>query len=148
MKPEYPLLDEAAIKIVAQKVKDNPNFLSDATCPYSDSTKLVFHNKEKERLVNEVDEVSATLNELKEQLKKQGKKQDAGTLDASESNSYFRARMAITEKILELQERILKIGEVQSFYGTVMSIMEEVLEPDQRTEFMEKLNVIIGGTND
>jgi len=38
----YPALDEGNIKIVLKHLSDNPQYLNDANCPYTEDTKSLF----------------------------------------------------------------------------------------------------------
>lgn len=141
---DYPTLDEASIKIVASRVKENPDYLNHSACPYADSTINVFQGTRKQAIVNDIDEVKQTLRELRDQLKLQSDRFDSGDLEPSEANAYLKTRFSLTEKILEMEEKVRNIDKVEEFYATVMSIMEDELEAHQSSAVMAKLQKITG----
>lgn len=141
---DYPTLDEAAIKIVASKVKEDPDYLNHTACPYADSTINVFQSTRKQTIVNEIDEVKQTLKKLKEQIELQSDRFDVGELEPSAENAYLKTRFSLTEKLLEMEEKVRNIDRVEEFYATVMNIMEEELEAHQSSAVMAKLQKITG----
>jgi|SRR5687768_579397 len=68
--------------------------------------------------------------------------------ETSEQMSYFRTATSLLEKLVSLQERSLGLKEIGDFQRTIMTIMETVLTPTQRTEVMERLKVSFSTSSD
>lgn len=144
--PDYPALDEGNIRIVLKHLADNPEYLSDPSCPYTEDTKSLFltpTSTETSKIVNNIDRQIATLDKLNAQLEKQSQRFDNGELEPSEANAYFRQRINVAREILELQEKLAHVQNVTSFYAQVMEIMEDVMDVDQRAEAIAKLQAVI-----
>lgn len=141
---DYPLIDEAALKIVIKKLEQDPNYLQSEVCPYSDTTKNIFNNTKKETIVNNIDDVKNTLAKLNEQLKAQSDRFDANDLAPAESNAYLKTRLAMARELIELEEKLANLQQVNTFYAVVMTIMEEELDEytDVRTKIMERLKSV------
>lgn len=137
----YPQLDEANIRIVHKHLEDNPQYLDNPECPYTESTKNVFRPTmaKTETIVNNIDRQIKVLDKLNAQLEKQSDRFDKGVLEPSEANAYFRQRISIAQEILGLQERLAHVQNVSIFFASVMEIMEDILDVDQRAEVMDKL---------
>lgn len=143
--PNYPPLDEGTLKIISMKLADNPNYLTDPACPYHRDTVAMFIppiSTDNDTVVNGIDRQKAILLKMREQLDEQGRRLDADELETSAGNAYFRQRLPVEREILELEERLHKIENVDAFYATVLTIMEDVLDTDQRDEVMTKLRAI------
>lgn len=143
--PNYPPLDEGTLKIIAMHLADNPNYLTDPACPYHKDTVALFVapiSTETTPLVNGIERQKAILLKMREQLDEQGRRLDDNELETSAGNAYFRQRLPVEREILELEERLHNIENVDAFYATVLTIMEDVLETDQRDEVMTKLRNI------
>lgn len=143
--PIYPPLDEATLKVIAMNLSENPKYLSDPTCPYTPGTIALLStaiSTDNPSEVNGLERQRKILNKMRKQLDEQSKKVDTGDLEASVLNAYFRQRMNVEKEILELEERIHYIENVDAFYATVLRIMEEVLDTDQKDSIMNQLRAI------
>lgn len=147
----YPDLgDEAlfALDIIARNIKTDPEYLLDA--PYPDAVLEIFgqmpagseatetldlENEDKwDRLQRESDNLFRGLTDAGKQL---------DVRDNAEKMAYFRTATSLLDKIVGIQERILNLRAVSRFHSTVMAIMEDVLDPGQRTDVMERLQKAI-----
>lgn len=63
--------------------------------------------------------------------------------DAAATQAYFRTRTNLLEKLLEQMERGRSQKQVSEFYSLVISTLEELATPDQRTYFQEKLQAYV-----
>ena len=63
-----------------------------------------------------------------------------GIDDAAETMSFFRTATSLLEKLVSLQERAQNLKRVHAFHEAVLSIMEDVLDADQRNAVIERLN--------
>lgn len=63
--------------------------------------------------------------------------------DNTETMAYFRTATSLLDKIVGIQERAANLKQISMFHDTVLSIMDDVLEPGQRTAVMERLRTSI-----
>ncbi len=143
--PNYPPLDEGTLKIIAMKLADDPNYLTNTNCPYHKDTVSMFIKPTTTHIpeeVNGLERQKAILNKMREQLDEQSDRQDSGMLETSASNAYFGQRIKNEKEILELEKQIHFIENVDAFYATVLTIMEDVLDTDQKDEVMSRLRAI------
>jgi hypothetical protein len=129
-------------KVVRQLLAENQALLDDPACPYSDEIKAFFgaaqgspapvpsETKSWDDLELEIQSLATSLDEFGKTLEKS---------DVTERMSFFRTKTSLLEKIVGLKERSLGIREVHQFQEAVLNLIEEVLEPGQRTEFMKRL---------
>lgn len=143
--PNYPPLDEGTLKIIRMNLADDAKYLSNEACPYhKDTVKMLVPPipTEKTAVVNDVDRQMEILLKMRQQLDEQGRRLDADELADSAANAYFRQRLSVEKEIIELEKELHNIENVDAFFATVLTIMEDVLETDQRDEVMTKLRAI------
>lgn len=128
-------------KIVRELLKDDPRALDDANCPYDPEVKAFFlektasgeaktEKKSWDDLENEIQDLMAGLDKFWDTLKPD---------DTTEQMQYFRTKTQLIEKLVALRERATNIKEVGEFQKKVLDFIEEVLEPGQRTAFMQRM---------
>lgn len=69
----------------------------------------------------------------------QALKQDMASLEPNEKAALLKAEIALLEKWVSLKERSQNLKEMSEFQQTVISFMDEILTPDQNTEFLKRL---------
>lgn len=135
--------------LVLQLLEQDPGLLSDPDCPYSADTKEVLASMSVETGVSE--EIPADkwaklereTQRLYDELK--DSKDNLSIEDHAERMSYFRTATSLLDKLVGLQERAVGLKAIGTFHQTVLDIMEDVLDPGQRTEVMERLQKVIKG---
>lgn len=137
----YPELDESdfwKLQIIAQNAADDPEYFDHPDCPYSSAVKEFFQTKV-EAAVEKVslDELERETMTLFRELKEFGDFLNID--DVSERMAYFRTRTALLDKILTIQKGFADVKAVHEFQSRVLAVIEEVLNPDQRTAVMERL---------
>lgn len=154
----FPSLSEEAIndiEIVRRLMEDDPHYLDDPECPYSDnirdfllsiSVKGAGQRGEGSRIPGADDLVEEIL-DFRRQLDEIGERA-RGMTDPAVTNTYFRLRAALLEKTLELRERAARVKEVQEFQRIVIGFLDDECTPDQRTKLMNRLDDYMGITND
>jgi hypothetical protein len=130
-------------------LEQDPGFLTDPEAPYSDATRKALASFVKKPVVEALEprdkweklevETTALYDELKES------KDKLTTEDHAERMSYFRTATSLLDKLVGLQERAVGLKAIGTFHQTVLDIMEDVLDPGQRTEVMQRLEKIIKG---
>ena len=144
----FPDLNEQ-ITVVIDLIKAEPDLLDDEECPYSDSTKAFLRKMvESDELVSEEPQdkwrkLERETQRLYDDLKES--KDNLTTEDHAERMSYFRTATSLLDKLVGLQERAVGLKAIGTFHQTVLDIMEDVLDPGQRTEVMQKLEQIVKG---
>lgn len=155
-----PLPDDLdwSLNLIRTHLKENPDYLLDPDCPYPEALRTVLEDLMGENeppagaggvaggwddgeMVPEGEakwdwlerESASLLRELTEA------KNGLDVRDNAEKMAYFRVATALLEKIVAIQERVLNLKHIGRFHQTVLGVMEDVLEPDQRTTVMERL---------
>lgn len=144
--PPLPVNAAWAVSIIARNLAEDPNYLLDA--PYPDDeidlllTALAIEEAETSS-ADPLDDVSPDVNIEEESGKLYNQltqfSRELKTKDNNEIMSYFRTATQLLEKIVSIRERGANLKQVSLFHETVLSIMEDVLEPSQRTEAMQRL---------
>lgn len=160
----YPPLDETTIKnleIVRQLVQAHPGYFLEA--PYSQATEglLTTWFLEQRRALGSVSDLPDVpvpvdnrdpwemLYEESKALFLQLKTVSARSEgDTNERMQYFRTATALLEKMVSLQERAHSLKEIGDFQRMVLSVMDSVLTPTQRTSVMEQLRPLTTATEE
>jgi hypothetical protein len=132
-----------ALKSLKNQIQENPDILDSTDCTYAEEDRVflaellggVLVHVEAGDVVDE--DIEQETLRLYEELKTFGKGLDPD--DNSERNTYFRLSVSLLEKLLTLQERAVGIKQFKEFKEAVITILEDQLDPSQRTEFIEKL---------
>jgi hypothetical protein len=159
--PFYPQIrDETvmSLNVVVQNIEKDGSYLDHPDCPYSDTVKNFFRKKievssgngseivdlfEEGGTASEIDtQVISVINEL------EGWGNKLTTADNSDKMGYFRTKTALLDKLLNMRERAVTIKEVNDFRQTIVTFMDEVLTKDQITDFMRRIDGILGTRND
>lgn len=154
--PYYPEINKAyltPLEVIVEQMDLYPEYLG-AKCPYTKEMKALL-GRLRTSLSGSAPKVSffgrsgsnyqALLDEilsLYEELNDFG--QSLTTEDTAETMSYLRTKTSLIQKIVEMSERALGLKRLSEFQNTMMDIMENVLNPDQRTQVMDKLRASIG----
>lgn len=135
--------------LLLQLLKQEPGLLGDPDCPYSADTisaLTVMRGPEPEVAEAPADkwaklerETQGLYDDLKES------KDNLNTEDHAERMSYFRTATSLLDKLVGLQERAVGLKAIGTFHQTVLDIMEDVLDPGQRTDVMQRLEKVIKG---
>ncbi len=149
----YPPLAEKDLRLISQLVQADPEYLTGKECPYSkDVIHLLMRGLGQSGAREEATtsesystselttdaEISNEINNLYHRL--QDYWQEVKNSDKStDKNTFFRVSTSLLEKIVELREKMSNVGQVNSFISTILSIMDELLTPDQRSEVEERL---------
>jgi hypothetical protein len=164
----YPHIDELvgwALQTVLTLASEDSQYLRDPQCPYDEKTKRVINDalsfrqgwqvmKDQEGEKKQEtppstpiseDEIDSTLAEdlytVFTELKNYGK--TIAQSDQTERMAYFRTATSLLERLVNARERALGVKQIKDFQDTVLTIMEDTLTTDQRTEVMERLRSAI-----
>lgn len=148
--PFYPQLQEPALlqlRVVLDQMAQNPGYLSDAKCPYSETVKtflgrmeattapakVVELNTEAERLDYVEDEVVKVLGDLDTIVK------SLGRAEISEQLAVQKARAGLVEKLVTYREKIWNMRETADFQHRVMAFLEDICSKEQIMQLKERL---------
>lgn len=169
----YPeITDHAAwaFKTILTLASEDVMYLRSPDCPYDAQIKNIFDraiafgngSSEEEKESTEAkhpstpvseEEIDSTLAEdlytVFTELKNYGK--SISSSDQTERMAYFRTATSLLERLVNARERALGVKQIKDFQDTVLTIMEDTLSTDQRTEVMERLRSALArsaGTDD
>lgn len=131
------------LKIIVENQSQDPDYLTNS--PYDqEDVEFITGLLNPRRLTNEdrwvrmatdvellLDDLSAFRNSIR------------SSSDTDEKLKYYRMRTQLLDKLTSIQERMNGLREIMIFKRSVMKILEEVLEPDQRTRVSELLDIQI-----
>ena len=156
----YPQIrDETIMSLnaVVMNMEKDPGYLESDECPFSDSVKAFFRKKIEVQaglgaggldLFSEggdLEAVSAQIKAVINDLEAFGQKLTIA--DSPDKMGYFRTKTALIEKLVNMQERVYNIKEINDFKSTILAFMNEVLTKDQITDFMQRLDGVLGTKN-
>lgn len=140
MKKYYPPLKNSDLEILMQNVIYTEGYLDDPNCPYPekvcDLMRQVVSEETNPEDMTDLDlvyESSRLFKELKDA------KDSFGKDDHAEAMAYFRTSTSLLEKLVTMKERANNVKNISQFYGSVLGVMEELLEPEQITEVRNRL---------
>jgi hypothetical protein len=161
----YPYIDALvgwALHTAVTLTIEDREYLTDPECPYDPKTKQFVNEvvsfrqgwqvmaekpteeKQPSTPVSE-DEIDSTLasdlHSVFRELKDYGK--GIAASDQTERMAYFRTATSLLERLVNARERALGVKQIKDFQDTVLTIMEEVLSPDQRTDVMDRLRSVL-----
>lgn len=149
----YPTIDERALKLVMRIYENNPNYLDDPLCPYTQETKDLLKGQAKAHDFNthrnteiaDGDALTIQINELSRQLKDYGDFiQNSPSATAQDKNTYFRLSSALLEKQIDQREKVSNIKQFEQLQSFILDFMDKEMNADQRGLFMEKIKMMGG----
>lgn len=156
----YPELPDDFVGVLGNLhtlINDDPDYLSDPSCPYPVEQARVLgallssrglpSSPSVEQAVDlEFDEdfevtdeaVLGSIEDLYRQLKVFGRQMDGSTVDPKDKAAYFRMAVALTDKIVAQREKAVRLKDWKQFMGLIMTWLEGV-EPDVRTDLIDQI---------
>jgi hypothetical protein len=146
----YPTLDTdalAAIKLIARKLAEDPAYLLVDDCPYDEEVRkilqpqrVVASEAKSNAVVLDLEtEAAALYKDLKDTAK------GLGDGDSAEKMSYFRTATSLLERLITMRERASNLKQRNQFEDTVLSVLDELVPADKRTEFRNRMASFIKG---
>lgn len=132
-------------RAVTSMIKQNPAYLNDAECPYTDDVKkqlalmiggdplavaAPIELKTPEDMERELVQIYSDIKRMEREIQ---------TVDAKDKVQWAKAIVGILERLIVLRERNFNVKQLAEFQKTVIQIMDEVCEPAQRTEIATRL---------
>ncbi|GFD70955.1 hypothetical protein KUL113_03750 [Tenacibaculum sp. KUL113] len=134
-------------------VQDDPTYLDDESCPYEQNEIELLHfmfatpdagtqiaptNYEDPDEIPDFEKEALRLYRDMKDFKSK-----LSTSDTSEMASTFRTMVSLMEKILDVQERASGIKQFGGFKTFILDSMERYLSPQQKSEFIEEMKLIL-----
>lgn len=153
----YPNISEDQILLINRVLRlmpDTPNFLNDPKCPYTPAIKEFLLKSVAPAPAaastdlfegDEVLSVEKQIQKLINDLEEYGKVLGSG--DQAEKLQYLKTKAGLVEKLIGFQERINNLKQINEFRGIVIQFMDEVLDKDQITIFMQRIDGVLKNGN-
>ena len=146
------LVDAKTIKIIAGLYSTDPDYFTDKACPYDSEIKEIFIKpapvEVAGKTTNPYDDIPLTeltddslideINALHHKLKGYWAQVESSDKSA-DKNTFFRVNTSLLERIVALREKMTNTLKINTFIAEVLSIMDEVLDADQRNLVVERL---------
>lgn len=138
----YPNISEAAItplQALALQFAEDPNIFESKDCPYSATLKeglrkLLVPVTHPDGTVFSNDEIVVEITDLYKTLKNV-----TMSGDTREQIALMKTTADLLTKMVALKEKAISIREVASFQRAVLEILDSIITPQQRAEFVERL---------
>lgn len=149
----YPIIKDETImtlQIVTKSLKANSAYLDSPDCPYSESVKQFFRlSVEQSTVTIDIFEGADEVDVIDRQIQKALSDLDAMGLtmlsaETNEKINYFKTKAMLIEKLIGLKERIFNLKEVSEFRNIMLEAIEQLLNKDQITEIMKRLDGVLG----
>lgn len=160
----YPTIDEASLRTIHKMAVSIPGYLEDPACPYSDHTKMILGGGAGQKAVAaviseesledaiELIEINfetagddALLNEITSvyaKLKRYGEKIKDDNDNSSGNNTFFRLSVSMLKEVVDIRKKLLEAVNMSKFIEDVMCVLEDLVGPDGRNEFMERMKYV------
>ena len=138
------------LQVVKESLKTDPLYLTRDECPYSKEivqllkeilggtaikeTSSFFRDGDDDpetAVLRELTQIYDDAMSLKDELE--------GVGDAGEKIQLLKARTQMLQKLIDIRAQTLNLKRIADFQATVVQYMEDVLSPDQITDFLEKV---------
>ena len=146
--PKYPNITDATLvplRAIELQLREFPDLLSRAQCPYSPTIRLFLErlgDQAAPAMVIDYDhddtiaEISQLYNELKRVAFKAGQVHGGDTKDQM---GVLKTASDLLGKLVDLKAKAFSNRDMSRFQKTVIEVLEGILTPAQRTEFIDKI---------
>lgn len=141
----------APFRVLKQMLANNPALLDEPNCPYPDDIKLFLKelmmpgmDHRPAEIIAAVsvdfDDPDALIQEFEKLYREiQAVTKESAKLDPNERIQWAKAATGLLEKIVTLKEKSFNIRSHSQFQRKVIDLIDVVLAPEQRTEFVRRL---------
>lgn len=148
-KPTYPTITDAQLvpfRALEAQLGQFPDILDRSDCPYPPHIKSLMRRLTGDATVaREVtytdDDLVRETAELYNEVRLAG--QTLKSTDAKDQMAVLKTSSDLLTKLMTLREKAVNIREMSRFQKSVIEVLETVITPDQRSEFMEKMGKIL-----
>lgn len=144
--PTYPTISDASLvpfRAIEAQLGDFPDLLDRSDCPYPPHIRLLLRRLIGEHVgpivdadLDDDDLVKETIS-LYQEVKRSGL--NINTNDPKDRMAILKTAADLLTKIVTLREKAVNIREMSIFQKIVLDLLESVLTPAQRSEFVEKM---------
>lgn len=143
--PKYPTITDAHLvpfRALELQLKEHPGLLDMAACPYPPHIKsivrrLLGDGTPAAPTVYSDDDLEREISDLYTELRRLGVEANSG--DAKDKISVIKQSAELLGKLVGFRERIINVREMNKFMKTVMQLLETVISPAQRSDFIENM---------
>ncbi len=150
--PYYPPItgaDLTPLRVLQSQLALDPDYLSRAECPYPQSVRDELRQllvsgvaaAPAARKLDDADDLLIELTSVYDTLKDMG--EDISNIDAKDKIQWMKAQVSVLERLTDLMARTVNMRQISKFRRVVLELMDNVLEPSQRTVFVQKLGEIV-----
>lgn len=145
IKPSYPTVTDAHLvpfRALELQLKEHPDLLDRGDCPYPPHIRTFLRRLTGDATAPRVEamedeDLEAQITELYRELRILGSQ--VNTADAKDKVSVIKQSVELLGKLVSFRERISNVREMNKFQKAVLDVLETVISPDQRANFIEKL---------
>jgi hypothetical protein len=149
--PRYPTFSDASLvpfRAIDAQLKQYPDLLDRSDCPYPPHVKTLLR-----RLVGEPgaapvpeqplddDDLVTETSTLYRSIKTAGETMKSS--DPKDQMAIFKTSADLLSKLVTLREKAQSVRQMSQFQRAVIEVLEQVITPAQRSEFIEKLGKFI-----
>ena len=147
----YPFLDGktlSALKTIADAARQDATYLTGEDCPYPNWLIDLFSEPQAAEPVGVIDSdepdrlTSVWIERLLHDLENM-RGGDISSLEPAQQNTYIRSATALTQKLVELQERVASAQKAEIFIRETIELLEEMVPENVVGEFMARLRTIV-----
>ncbi len=148
--PFYPTISSSMMvpfRAVMTLMEQDPRYLDRPECPYSNDVKDILRryaqkggvkaDKVIEKTLQNHDDLDRELVEVFNEL--HSIQNSLGEMDPKDKVQWMKAVVSVLDKIITLRERNFDGKKLSEFQRVVLAFLEEIMEPSQRTEFVNRL---------
>jgi hypothetical protein len=141
---QYPRLDDATLipfRAIEALLKQTPDLLQRDDCPYSASVREFLVTRlgkgEFKKIDYSDDDLETEIADLYTELKRAGL--SVTMSDPKDKIAMLKTASELLTKLVSLKERIQNVRQMGQFQRTVVELMERILTPAQRSNFVDSL---------
>jgi len=136
----------SSVTLMRKRLKENPKAFEDPDCKYSLEVREWFLKEigasSVEAIALAVSEVQDLETEARDLFSMLKSMKPVNNTDQKETIAYVKVGTQLLEKLLDCQERAAGIAEIEQFKRVVIETMDDLMPPEMRTQFMDRLKAI------
>lgn len=153
--PEFTPEMQRNLNLWEKFIENSQTYLSDPECPYTETQILLLQKLFQKTQLKTTDDVllegADDTSDLDIEVESRKLYQEIKTFrsnlsidDVSEKASMFRVASSLLEKLLEIMERSKGVKQFEQFQALIINTMDRYLDPQQKSEFVEEINNLLG----
>jgi hypothetical protein len=151
--PYYPSIDDALLvpfRALQQQLVKTPDLLTRAECPYPPAIRAeltqLLQAPAPEAMDLDLEDIDTLEGEIS-QLYRNVKAFSAGMAQSKDKDAInlYKTLTSLLEKIMEMRGSVLNMKNMSDFQRRVLEVLDNIVTPEQRAEFIEKLGSFAEG---